>query len=101
MIFLFSTDSAWANCRSGHSQAGRLSGATSRSIASGADCDISPLVWESAKLQRVCPSTLATEAMVMSKGMAETTFVEELWNEMSDGVFDLHRWLEKHPEADS
>ena len=74
MIFLSSTDSAWANCRSGHSQAGYFIGATSRSIVSGADCRMSHLVWESAKLKRVCPSTLAAEAMAMTKCIAETAF---------------------------
>ena len=75
IIFLASTDSACANCRSGHPQAGYVIGATTREMASGAECKMSPLVWESAKLKRVCPSTLAAEAMAMIKCMAETTFM--------------------------
>ena len=76
IVFLASTDSAWANCRSGHSQAGYFIGATTREMASGSLCKVSPLVWESAKLKRVCPSTLAAEAMAMTKCMAETTFIK-------------------------
>ena len=33
--------------------------------------------------------------------MAETTFVQVLWSEMSDGVFDQHRWLDGHPDAEN
>ena len=44
MIFLASTDSAWANCRSGHSQAGYFIGVISRSIVFGSECKVSPLV---------------------------------------------------------
>ena len=90
MIFLASTDSAWANCRYGHSQAGYFIGATVRDMATGAECKLSPLVWESAKLTRVCPSTLAAESMAMTKCMAETTFLQVMWHEMGDGIFDLH-----------
>ena len=63
-------------------------------------CKVSPLMWESAKLKRVCPFTLAAEAMAMTKCMAETTFMQVMWNEMSDCVFDLHCWLDGHPGAD-
>ena len=83
------------------SQAGYFIGATTRSIISGAECKISTLVWESAKVKRVGLPTLVAEAMAMTKCMAETTFAQVLWNEMSDAIFDLHRWLDGHLEADS
>ena len=29
----------------------------------------------------------------MAKCMGETTFLQVMWHEMGDGIFDLHAWL--------
>lgn len=91
--FHVSTDAAWANAPSGGSQAGFVLMATQGSLNDNKCHKVNVISWDSGRLRRVCPSTLAAETQALNKGADEMIFTNAAWSEICDPDFRLEEWL--------
>ena len=88
------SDAAWANRPNGKdSTAGVFVGISTQCLREGCEEAVTPLAWRSGKIERVCRSPAAAEAMAALNGEDDLFHLRTLWSEMAGFRLQL-----RHPE---
>jgi hypothetical protein len=88
-VFVLSTDASWSNCDDLRSQGGYFVALADETFLNGKAVPLSPLRWKSYKLERHCQSTLGSELMSLSRGIAEGEWIRSLFGEALNPDYQL------------
>ena len=82
-------DAAWANRPNGKdSTAGIFIGMSDERLIQGAERNISPIYWRSARIDRVCRSPACAETMACINAEDDMLYLRVLWYELCGGILD-------------
>ena len=90
-VFLVATDASWANAQALRSQGGHVLMFASADLADEKWAKVSPLRWRSFKLERHTQSTLGSELMSLSRGIAECDWLRSMMAEAWFENYELER----------
>ena len=90
-IFLLATDASWANSEDLRSQGGHVIMMADAALEHEKWANVSPLRWRTFKLERHTQSTLGSELMSLSRGVAECDWLRSLLAEALHQDYDLSK----------
>ena len=90
------SDAGWANRPNEvDSTEGIFVGMSSPQLEHGRECNVSPILWRSGKIGRICRSSAAAETIACSNAEDDLLYVRVLWFEMTGGALDLHSQMRR------
>ena len=86
------SDAGWANRPNEvDSTEGIFVGMSGPQLEHGRECNVSPILWRSGKIGRICRSSAAAETIACTNAEDDLLYVRVLWFEMTGGVLDPAR----------